>query len=119
THALHTACRLRLRLEGLGVALVVADVRALAAASPALSRNLAVQGLRGVAAVAVVLFHARGWFPAGAGAWPFDERFGVLGVTVFFAISGMLMAGVVARTRPGRLLSPPLGPLFPRFLVLV
>lgn len=99
--------------------MVVADVRALAAASPALSRNLAVQGLRGVAAVAVVLFHARGWFPAGAGAWPFDERFGVLGVTVFFAISGMLMAGIVPRTGPWRFLSHRVVRIYPLYLVLV
>src|SRR5262249_12379874 len=85
----------------------------------ALSRNLAVQGLRGVAAVAVVLFHARGWFPAGAGAWPFDERFGVLGVTVFFAISGMLMAGIVPRTGPWRFLSHRVVRIYPLYLVLV
>src|SRR5262249_41796277 len=119
THASHTACRLRLRLEGLGVALVVADVRALAAASPALSRNLAVQGLRGVAAGAVVLFLVLGVFPWGAGAWPFDERFGVLGVTVFFAISGMLMAGIVPRTGPWRFLSHRVVRIYPLYLVLV
>lgn len=99
--------------------MAVTDVPALAASPPGLSRNLAVQGLRGVAAVAVALFHARSWFPVGAGAWPFDERFGVLGVAVFFAISGMLMAGIMPRTEPWRFLSHRVVRIYPLYLVLV
>jgi exopolysaccharide production protein ExoZ len=65
-----------------------------------------------------VLVHAHGWFP-GASAWPFDERFGVLGVAVFFAISGMLMAGILPRTEPWRFLSHRVVRIYPLFLLLV
>ncbi len=100
------------------MALVVADIRAAFAAAPVASRNLALQALRGVAALAVVLFHARGWF-SGASAWPFDERFGSLGVAVFFAISGMLMAGILPRTEPWRFLSHRIVRIYPLYLLLV
>ena len=76
------------------------------------------QGLRGVAAFAVVLFHAHGWF-SGASAWPFDERFGFLGVAVFFAISGMLMASILPRTEPWRFLSHRTVRIYPLYLLLV
>jgi exopolysaccharide production protein ExoZ len=86
--------------------------------APVASRNLSVQGLRGVAALAVVLFHAHGWF-SGASAWPFDERFGFLGVAVFFAISGMLMANILPRTEPWRFLSHRTVRIYPLYLLLV
>ena len=98
--------------------MAVTDAPAVAAARPALSRNLAVQGLRGVAALAVVLFHTHRWFPE-AGAWPFDERFGMLGVAVFFAISGMLMAELMSRTEPWRFLSHRVVRIYPLYLLLV
>lgn len=89
-----------------------------AGADPANNRNLGIQGLRGVAALAVVLFHAHGWLPA-AKAWPIDERIGVLAVALFFAISGMLMAELVGRTEPWRFLSHRIVRIYPLFLILV
>ena len=71
-----------------------------------------------MAALAVALFHARGWLP-GAGAWPIDERFSMLGVAVFFAISGMLMAEIVPRTDPWRFLSHRVVRIYPLYLFLV
>ena len=100
------------------VTLAVADARAAVAAAPIASRNLAVQGLRGVAALAVALFHAHSWF-SGASTWPFDERFGILGVAVFFAISGMLMAGILPRTEPWRFLSHRIVRVYPLFFLVV
>jgi exopolysaccharide production protein ExoZ len=102
----------------LGGALAVVDLRGTAAAPSSVSRNLAVQGLRGLAALAVVLFHARAWF-SEAGAWPFDERFGILGVAVFFAISGMLMAELVSRAEAWRFLSHRVVRIYPLFLLIV
>ncbi len=89
-----------------------------AAARPVVSRNLGVQALRGVAALAVMLFHARGSIAAGT-PWPFDERFGILGVAVFFAISGMLMAELVARTEPWQFLSHRVVRIYPLYFILV
>jgi peptidoglycan/LPS O-acetylase OafA/YrhL len=77
-----------------------------------------VQGLRGVAALAVVVFHSHAWF-SEASAWPFDERFGFLGVAVFFAISGMLMASILPRTEPWRFLSHRIVRIYPLYLLLV
>jgi exopolysaccharide production protein ExoZ len=98
--------------------LAIVDVRAEFSGVSPTSRSLPIQGLRGLAALAVVLVHAHGWFP-GASAWPFDERFGVLGVAVFFAISGMLMAGILPRTEPWRFLSHRVVRIYPLFLLLV
>ncbi|HZP19330.1 MAG TPA: acyltransferase, partial [Bauldia sp.] len=46
-----------------------------------------IDGLRAIAVIAVILFHA--------GVWPF--RSGYVGVDVFFVISGFLIGGIVYR----------------------
>jgi exopolysaccharide production protein ExoZ len=86
-------------------------------------KNELVQGLRGVAALLVALYHATGYASAYLrGGTPeftevFDARFGVLGVAVFFAISGMLMAGVVPRTDPWRFLAHRIVRVYPLYLL--
>ena len=99
-----------------GMTLAIVDVRAAFVAAPVASRNLAVQGLRGMAALAVMLFHANF---SRASTWPFDEHFGYLGVAVFFAISGMLMASILPRTEPWRFLSHRIVRIYPLYLLLV
>jgi exopolysaccharide production protein ExoZ len=63
-----------------------------------------------------MLFHANF---SRASTWPFDERFGYLGVAVFFAISGMLMADILPRTEPWRFLSHRIVRIYPLYLLLV
>jgi exopolysaccharide production protein ExoZ len=106
------------RCRKLVSALARVDLRGAAAVPSSVSRNLAVQGLRGMAALAVVALHARTGFPE-ASAWPFDERFGILGVAVFFAISGMLMAELVSRADAWRFLSHRVVRIYPLFLLIV
>ncbi|MFZ9482803.1 MAG: acyltransferase family protein, partial [Ilumatobacteraceae bacterium] len=59
-------------------------------ASP--ERDPALDGLRGLAVAMVVLFHS-----AALGGAPGWFRGGFLGVSLFFVLSGMLMAQVVLR----------------------
>jgi peptidoglycan/LPS O-acetylase OafA/YrhL len=59
------------------------------AASTVGARNRALDGLRGIAALAVVLFHFGAWFGRG----------GVLGVDVFFVLSGFLITNLLVRER--------------------
>ena len=56
-----------------------------------------VQYLRGVAALMVVVHHARGYFGVEAADW---STFGSRGVDVFFVISGFIMAFVTQRYQP-------------------
>ncbi len=74
-------------------------------------RFLFVDGLRGVAALAVVLFHFRGAVNETAGdwIWPVFEKlfsYGYLGVDIFFVISGLVIPLSVrnAKHTPGFLL---------------
>lgn len=55
--------------------------------------RLDIQGLRGLAIIAVVLFHM----------WSHRFKYGYLGVDVFFVISGFLMATLLDRQRPTKL----------------
>ena len=50
------------------------------------NRYAAIDGLRGIAAIAVVMFHAKGWFGA---AWPAR---GYVAVDLFFVLSGFVIA---------------------------
>lgn len=59
-------------------------------------RDAALDGLRGLAVAMVVLFHS-----AALGGAPGWFRGGFLGVSLFFVLSGMLMAQVVVRTADG------------------
>src|SRR6266436_8030614 len=72
-------------------------------------KNLSIQCLRGMAALFVVLFHASVYsadhFGDSDWAAAFDGRLGLIGVAVFFAISGLLMADLIQRTDPWRFLA--------------
>lgn len=62
-----------------------------------------VQALRGIAAIAVLFAHIHGseHSLAGGGVFPQQLRMGVVGVDLFFLISGFVMAMVAARTPEG------------------
>lgn len=89
----------------------------------AVDRNASIQCLRGLAALCVMLFHASFYAELllGDSRWlvVFGNRFGVTGVAVFFAISGMLMADLVRRTDPWRFLGHRIVRIYPAFLVAV
>lgn len=90
----------------------------------AAGRNAAVQCLRGLAAVFVMLYHASFYAThvlAGDPGWAgmFDGRLGLVGVAVFFAISGMLMADLVQRSDPWRFLGHRMVRIYPAFLAAV
>jgi peptidoglycan/LPS O-acetylase OafA/YrhL len=68
-------------------------------------RVLAVDGLRGVAALLVVIFHLHGAISRSATGWlwaPLDwaARNGFLGVDIFFVISGYVIALTVSKGAP-------------------
>src|SRR5690348_3383877 len=80
------------------------------AVRPAIThKNLSIQSLRGLAALFVALYHASAFSGAHFGdselAAVFDGRFGIVGVAIFFAISGLLMANLIQRTDPWRFLT--------------
>lgn len=86
-------------------------------------KNISIQCLRGVAALFVALSHAStysagrfgdsGWTAACGG------RFGLVGVAIFFAISGLLMAGLIQRTDPWRFLAHRVVRIYPTYLIAV
>jgi exopolysaccharide production protein ExoZ len=85
-------------------------------------KNLSIQCLRGLAALFVALFHASAFSGAhfGDSRWAvFDGRFGLVGVAVFFAISGLLMADLLQRTDPWRFLAHRIVRIYPTFLLAV
>jgi exopolysaccharide production protein ExoZ len=99
----------------------VGDGTKTAAANP--GRNVPIQCLRGLAALFVVLYHASVYAERqfGDAGWAavFDGRFGLVGVAVFFAISGQLMADLVQRTDPWRFLGHRIVRIYPPFLLAV
>jgi exopolysaccharide production protein ExoZ len=86
-------------------------------------RNVSIQCLRGLAALFVAMFHASTYaeMKLGGASWAavFDSRFGVVGVAVFFAISGLLMADLIQRTDPWRFLGHRIVRIYPAFLLAV
>ena len=86
-------------------------------------RNVPIQCLRGLAALFVVLYHASAFAERqfGDAGWAsvFDSRFGLVGVAVFFAISGQLMADLIQRTDPWRFLGHRIVRIYPTFLLAV
>jgi peptidoglycan/LPS O-acetylase OafA/YrhL len=111
--------------------LSVTDVRAAVAATPVAQRpagaitqrNLSIQGMRGVAALFVVLFHASFYsgvqFGESGWATAFDSRFGLVGVAVFFTISGLLMSDLVQRSDPWQFLAHRIVRIYPLYLLAV
>ncbi len=87
------------------------------------SRNPSIQSLRGVAALFVLLFHASGYAKAyfGDAGWTavFGAGFGIAGVAIFFAISGLLMADLIQRTDPWRFLGHRIVRIYPPYLLAV
>ena len=86
-------------------------------------KNLSIQCLRGIAALFVVLYHASVYaadhFGQSGWAAAFDGRFGLIGVAVFFAISGLLMADLIQRTDPWRFLAHRVVRIYPAYLLAV
>jgi exopolysaccharide production protein ExoZ len=86
-------------------------------------KNLPIQCLRGMAALFVALFHASAYaadhFGDSDWAAAFDGRFGLIGVAVFFAISGLLMAELIQRTDPWRFLAHRVVRIYPTYLLAV
>ncbi|WP_062016430.1 acyltransferase [Aureimonas sp. AU4] len=86
-----------------------------------LPRNRNVQWLRAAAALMVLLYHASHYLAAergdGSMAAIFGGEFGLLGVAIFFAISGALMAEILPRTAPPLFLLHRIARLYPAFLV--
>jgi len=84
-------------------------------------KNLSIQGLRGLAALFVALFHASThsgrYFGDSGWATAFDGRFGLVGVAIFFAISGLLMADLIQRTDPWRFLAHRIVRIYPIYLL--
>lgn len=77
--------------------------------------------LRGIAAVAVVFYHARIFYEVayGVGTGPtyFPDLVGVYGVAVFFAISGYLMSGLIQSQAPFEFLFKRLIRIYPLFVL--
>jgi exopolysaccharide production protein ExoZ len=86
-------------------------------------KNPSIQCLRGLAALFVALYHASVYAQAqfGDAGWAaaFDRRFGVAGVAIFFAISGLLMADLIQRTDPWRFLAHRIVRIYPPYLLAV
>ena len=82
-----------------------------------------IQWLRAFAAVAVLLFHAS-IYPAlrrndSTFVAVFDGRFGLLGVSIFFVISGTLMAEIIKTTDPWTFLVHRITRIYPIFLLVL
>ncbi len=86
-------------------------------------RNRNLQWLRALAALFVLLYHASVYLSQILGddtfLRVFDGRFGLLGVAVFFAISGYLMAEILPRVDPWRFLLHRVVRIYPIFFVVL
>jgi peptidoglycan/LPS O-acetylase OafA/YrhL len=86
-------------------------------------KNQSIQCLRGVAALFVVLYHASVYSSRhfGDSVWAtiFDGRFGMAGVAIFFAISGLLMAALIQKPDPWRFLAHRIVRIYPTYLLAV
>jgi peptidoglycan/LPS O-acetylase OafA/YrhL len=77
--------------------------------------------LRGIAAVAVMLFHTGFYYQNAYGptrlSWIFSGILGVYGVSIFFAISGYLMAEIIRKQEPWEFLSRRVLRIYPLFII--
>jgi exopolysaccharide production protein ExoZ len=91
------------------------------AADAIAGRNVSLQCLRGLAALFVAMYHGSIYaeMMLGGASWAavFDGRFGLVGVAVFFAISGLLMADLIQRNDPWRFLGHRIVRIYPAFLM--
>jgi peptidoglycan/LPS O-acetylase OafA/YrhL len=80
-----------------------------------------IQYLRGLAALMVVVYHASHYLAVYRGAPPVPRLsgLGLYGVSIFFAISGYLMATLVRRTGPFVFMAHRLVRIYPTFLIVV
>lgn len=87
------------------------------------ARNPNLQYLRGLAALAVVFYHAAGTVATLRGdgflAKLFADPWGTHGVAVFFVLSGYLMAQLSRRDDPGRFLLDRILRIYPMMLIVV
>ncbi len=86
-------------------------------------RNLQIQWLRALAAIMVVLYHASIYgvliLENGSFISWFDGRFGMFGVSLFFSISGYLMATALSVQEPFTFLAHRVLRIYPGFLGVV
>jgi len=84
-------------------------------------RNRNIQWLRAAAALMVLVYHASHYLAVERGeggmAALFGGELGLLGVAIFFAISGALMAEILPRTAPALFLLHRVARLYPAFLI--
>lgn len=89
--------------------------------SKANTRNVNIQWMRALAALSVAVYHISQYisfqFDDGRFANIFDGKFGLMGVAVFFAISGALMADLLQRTPPALFLAHRLVRIYPLFIL--
>jgi exopolysaccharide production protein ExoZ len=80
-----------------------------------------IQYLRGLAALMVVVYHASHYLGVYRGVPPLPRLsgLGLYGVSIFFAISGYLMATLVRRTDPLVFMAHRLVRIYPTFLIVV
>ncbi|WP_279477874.1 acyltransferase [Aureimonas sp. SK2] len=85
------------------------------------ARNRNLQWLRGVAALFVLLYHASTYinftFKDDRFAKVFNHEFGLIGVAIFFAISGALMAEILKTTAPGPFIIHRVLRIYPIFIL--
>ena len=90
--------------------------------NPGFQKSPYIQWLRGIAAMAVVVFHASVYLARDTGndsfSAVFGGIFGLLGVAVFFAISGALMADLARRSGPDLFLAHRLARIYPAFALV-
>ncbi|WP_156421484.1 acyltransferase family protein [Aureimonas sp. AU40] len=86
-------------------------------------RNRNLQWMRAIAALFVLLYHASVYLDqiTGESAFlrVFDGRFGLIGVAIFFAISGYLMAEILPKVDPWRFLLHRVVRIYPIFLIVL
>lgn len=86
-------------------------------------RNRNLQWMRALAALFVLLYHASVYLHQIVGDSSFlrvfDGRFGLIGVAIFFAISGYLMAEILPKVDPWRFLLHRVVRIYPIFLIVL
>ncbi|RYD30091.1 MAG: acyltransferase, partial [Sphingomonadales bacterium] len=90
--------------------------------NPSCQKSPYIQWLRGLAAMAVVVFHASVYLARDTGddrfSTIFGGIFGLMGVAIFFAISGALMADLLRRSGPDLFLAHRLARIYPAFAIV-